>query len=433
MKNLYLESHMFITAGACNFNRDELGIPKTITMGDALRGRFSSQSQNSAVRSIHAARDSKAASTTRTRDLAAKTAENVAERLNGVPEDRLLRAAGNMVALVTRAPMDSGMKLKALSTFEKAEREAMENILVDHFAFFEQADVFTEADARAVLAASEEADEETVDGIEPADVDAGKPETGGEDRYQKRAKGVLSALKKSDKALHGKITTIMGGSPISTDLAMNGRLLAHEPKLCVESSRMVAHAFTTNEVRIENDFFTARDELSKNRGAGMMGSKAMISEGLFSFYFNYELLSLKNRIKDGPLFRQALRDELLARACIFGRGNQSNMASLTAPCMIMLNVSACPGQLNQRAFQLCVRPDPTEEKSLEKLSIDRLDFETWAFDHNYASEYGVENRVCLITPFKDGYLPKNMGRVEPDLKSLLDNFMDFLETKGVFA
>lgn len=84
--------------------------------------------------------------------------------------------------------------------------------------------------------------------------------------------------------------------PRALDIALFGRMAASGPELNVEAAAQVSHSISANQIRIEDDFFTALDDLAlsdETTGSGMMGNTQLGSPCLF----RYGCLSL-NILKD---------------------------------------------------------------------------------------------------------------------------------------
>ncbi len=65
---------------------------------------------------------------------------------------------------------------------------------------------------------------------------------------------------------------------MAVDIAMFGRMLADQPTYNVEAACRVAHAFGVSETIVEDDFFTAVDDLraaSEDAGAGHLGRQVL--------------------------------------------------------------------------------------------------------------------------------------------------------------
>jgi len=116
----------------------------------------------------------------------------------------------------------------------------------------------------------------------------------------------------------------------AVDIAMFGRMLASAPKFNMEAAVQVAHAVTVHEVAVEDDFFTAVDDLNKgieDMGAGHMG-ETEFGSGLFYLYvcMNKDLLR-KNLSEDSALADNAIKALVQAAATVSPTGKQNSFAS----------------------------------------------------------------------------------------------------------
>lgn len=79
---------------------------------------------------------------------------------------------------------------------------------------------------------------------------------------------------------------ILRRTDTAADIAMFGRMLADNPDYNREASVQVGHAVTTHKVAIEDDYYTAVDDLklpSEDAGAGFLG-EAGFGSGVFYLY-----------------------------------------------------------------------------------------------------------------------------------------------------
>jgi CRISPR system Cascade subunit CasC len=80
----------------------------------------------------------------------------------------------------------------------------------------------------------------------------------------------------------------------AADISLFGRMLANSPGKNVEAAAQVAHALSVHKVTIEDDFFTAVDDLNnheKDAGAGHMGNTEFAA-GLFYEYICIDVQTL---------------------------------------------------------------------------------------------------------------------------------------------
>ena len=116
----------------------------------------------------------------------------------------------------------------------------------------------------------------------------------------------------------------------AADIAMFGRMLASSPAFNVEAAVQVAHAITIHKVAVEDDYFSAVDDLSRGEedvGAGHIG-EAGFGAGVFYLYLciNRELL-LENLGNDATLTTKTLEALVHAVTKVSPTGKQNSFAS----------------------------------------------------------------------------------------------------------
>lgn len=88
------------------------------------------------------------------------------------------------------------------------------------------------------------------------------------------------------EATEAKTEALLRKTDTAADIAMFGRMLADAPDYNREAAVQVAHAFTTHRATVEDDFYTAVDDLKKpseDAGAGFVGEQGFGS-GVFYLY-----------------------------------------------------------------------------------------------------------------------------------------------------
>lgn len=225
---MYIQLHLLTSYPPSNLNRDDLGRPKSATMGGVPRLRVSSQSLKRAWRtSTIFAQHLSGALSTRTRRMAAKAHEALIAR--GV-EEKVAAATAEAIGktLYGKVKADT-FHAEQLAFIGPAEQEALEALVAD-------------------VATSGKAPDE--------------------------------------KAVQGVVRAAHNGA----DIALFGRMLASAARFNVEAAVDVAHAITVHKAVVEDDFFTAVDDLQSRAegddagaGAGFMGETGF-GAGLYYLY-----------------------------------------------------------------------------------------------------------------------------------------------------
>jgi CRISPR system Cascade subunit CasC len=265
----FLQLHFLTFYPPSNLNRDDTGRPKTATVGGVPRLRISSQALKRAWRTsdvFKAALDGHRGE--RTQRLGEEIQRHLAT--NGVDEAKALEIA--------RAIAGHFGKLKPANDKAPARTEQL--------AF-----VSAEEKAEALALAERMAKGEK---IEPKAEDL---------------------LRKTDTA---------------ADIAMFGRMLADNPDFNREAAVQVAHAITTHRVTVEDDYYTAVDDLKtaeEDAGAGFVGELGFGS-GVFYLYACVDrALLVRNLGGDEVLAATALGALVEAAATVSPRGKQPSFAA----------------------------------------------------------------------------------------------------------
>ena len=116
----------------------------------------------------------------------------------------------------------------------------------------------------------------------------------------------------------------------AVDIALFGRMLASSPGFNIEAACQVAHAISVHSVEIEDDYFTAVDDLNnglEDMGAAHIG-ETRFAAGLFYSYIciNRELL-VKNLDGNEALAKKAIRALTEAAVKVAPEGKQNSFAS----------------------------------------------------------------------------------------------------------
>jgi CRISPR system Cascade subunit CasC len=116
----------------------------------------------------------------------------------------------------------------------------------------------------------------------------------------------------------------------AADIALFGRMLAEDPAFNTEAAAQVAHALTVHETAVEDDFFTAVDDLNEHQddaGSGFLG-ELEFGAGLFYLYLCIDRgLLVDNLGGDAALARRTLQALTEAAAQVAPTGKQNSFAS----------------------------------------------------------------------------------------------------------
>jgi CRISPR system Cascade subunit CasC len=301
----FLQLHILTTYAASNLNRDDTGRPKTLSFGGVDRLRVSSQSLKRAFR----------------------TSDVFCEAVGGGPGLTTGHVATRTQNLVTRM-------VDQLKSAGKSDEEALQLVL--------------RALAKAKSKAGDEDDEEGEDekptkGKSKGKKDAQKLTVGSLNKEKgretetnelvslspdelARADAIAAKLAKGE-TVEQKDAVVLVHKPRAADMALFGRMLADNPTYNVEAAAQVAHAFTTHKVGVEDDFFTAVDDLTNDRGAGFIGV-GEYGAGIFYLYVCVDADQLvRNLSGDKKLAGDTAEAFVEAIATVSPKGKQNSFAS----------------------------------------------------------------------------------------------------------
>ena len=347
----FIQVHMLTSYPPANLNRDDLNRPKTAVMGGVPRLRISSQCLKRTWRTSEVFRG-------------VVEQENVGIRTKtmGVEiRDRLLEDG-----------MDEGLAESAAAViagvFGKLKKGKLELEQLAHFGPQEQERIW---ELCKVLVA---------EGREPT-----PEETSG----------------------------LLRTSPGGVDIALFGRMLADAPKYNVEAAAQVAHAVTVHRVAVEDDYFTAVDDLNRgdeDRGAGHVGELGFGAGVFYSYLCVDQDLLVHNLGGDEGLAGECVAGLLQAAATVAPRGKQNSFASRAYASYVLVERGEKQPRSLAVAFLEPIRhSDPMGE------AIRRLESTRDAMD----AVYGKVARES-----------RSLNTTAPDESEDLDALSDFVRGKA---
>jgi len=119
-------------------------------------------------------------------------------------------------------------------------------------------------------------------------------------------------------------------STTAVDIAMFGRMLADSPEHNIEAACQVAHALSIHKVAVEDDFFSAVDDLNtgeEDRGAGHIGTTEFAA-GVMYHYVCIDVGLLKSNLNGNAALSQ-LAIAALIESCakVAPTGKQNSFGS----------------------------------------------------------------------------------------------------------
>lgn len=227
---------------------------------------------------------------------------------------------------------------------------------------------------------------------------------------QQAIKALADKLIAEQRAPESDELKLLRSDACAVDIALFGRMLASSPAFNIEAACQVAHAISVHPVVIEDDYFTAVDDLNsglEDMGAAHIG-ETRFAAGLFYSYvcINRELL-IKNLDGNEELANKAIRALTEAAVKVAPEGKQNSFASRAYASYVL----AEKGDQQPRSLSVAfLKPiNNHENKDFVADSINALTQQKDSFDEVYGA--CAESRYELNVPKKAGTLSELLNFV----------------------
>jgi CRISPR system Cascade subunit CasC len=340
----FLQLHILTSYPPSNLNRDDLGRPKTAVIGGTTRLRISSQSLKRAWRTSDVFREKFG-----TIELHGQT---------GLRTKRIGRDIyGKLV--------EGGIKEKEAIKWVRAIAEQFGKIKKETEEFPNNLDI------------------EQLAFISPEE--------------QSAIFALVDELIKTKKEPTEDQLKLLKAENSAADVALFGRMLASNPLHNIEAAVQVAHAFSVQKIQIEDDFFTAVDDLNRGEedvGAGHMGDVEFAS-GVFYLYINIDRQLLANNLKGAgkeskELLENTIRAFVESAATIAPTGKQNTFGSRARAHYVLAEL----GNQQPRSLSLAYLEPVKNEMSIQ--SVKRLKDLRVDMDRAYGNCSDESNEMDVI-------------------------------------
>lgn len=262
----FIQLHLLTSYAPSNLNRDDLGRPKTAKMGGFERLRVSSQSLKR---------------NWRVSDLFEKAmAGNIGIRTKrfGIEVYEALLAEG----VKEKSAKDWATSIAAV--FGKGKKDSLEIEQLAH--------------------------------ISPAE--------------QEGALALVKLLAAEDRAPTDSELKLLKSDQTAVDIALFGRMLASSPAFNVEAACQVAHAISVHSVVVEDDYFTAVDDLNDGKtdsGSSHIGESGFAAALFYSYICINKSQLIENLDGNEELANNAIKALVEAAVKVSPTGKQNSFAS----------------------------------------------------------------------------------------------------------
>jgi len=317
----FIQLHLLTSYPPSNLNRDDLGRPKTAIMGGKTRLRISSQSLKRAWR----------------------TSDMFAEALKG----------------------HIGIRTKTMGV--EVYRELCKNDISEA-----NAKAWAKKIAEAFGKCKKENAKKPLEDLEIEQLAHFSPEE------REGIFGLVSKLALGNSAPSAEDLSLLMKRHTAADIAMFGRMLASSPAYNSEAAVQVAHAITVHEVAVEDDYFTAVDDLNEDEddlGAAHIGETEFAS-GVFYLYLciNRDLLE-ENLGEDKELAKKTLAALVESAAKVAPNGKQNSFASRAYASYVMAEKGDQQPRSLSVAFLKPVRGNDVMSEAIAALEAKRANME----------------------------------------------------------
>jgi CRISPR system Cascade subunit CasC len=351
----FIQLHLLTSYPPANLNRDDLGRPKTAEMGGRQRLRISSQCLKRTWRDSTLFEEALAGHIgTRTKEMGPQIVERLME---GDRTENQARDAAHAIA-------DVFGDLEGRTKSKQKDKDCQHSQLV-HYSPEEQ---------------------NAIDDLVETLIDEQRAPEDHE----------LELLRNDHK---------------TADIGMFGRMMASDPEYNTEAAVQVAHALSVHEADVEDDFFTAVDDLNTRRadaGAAHMGEKEF-GAGLFYLYVCIDRDLLENNLQeDANLTSKALRALTECTVTLAPSGMQNSFGSRAYANYAL----AEKGDQQPRSLSVAYL-DPVADGDYLDAAIDKLEATRDKMDACYGD--CADARYAMNTRAGDG---------------TLDELLDFVAANG---
>lgn len=340
----FVQIHTLVSYPPSNLNRDDLGRPKTAVMGGTQRLRVSSQSLKRAWRTSDLFMQSFCDNFgIRTKEMGAYLYKALT---SGVKLIDLINCNDDAKEVNPKVPDDTTKEWVEYIAGSFGKVEDVNTLKTEQIVSFYPEEILAIDEIVTRISKRDESLEEVLSLLR-------KEKT--KDAKKRNYNNVLGLLLEKQKAV---------------DIAMFGRMLAANPKFNTEASVQVSHAITVNEVAVEDDYFTAVDDL--NRGEENLGSAHLgeteFASGLFYTYVCVDCDLLESNLGgDKELASKALCALVEAMAKVSPTGKQNSFASRAYASYMLIE----KGRQQPRSLSVSYL-EPIRGSSMLKNAIDAL-------------------------------------------------------------
>ena len=341
----FIQLHLLTAYAPSNLNRDDLGRPKTAKMGNTDRLRISSQSLKRAWR---------------TSDYFYQTlSDHIGIRSRRFARDWVYTA---MIDNGVSEKVATASTIKIASQFgkvknEKSPKDPLSNLEIEQLVHISS-------------------------------------------NEQQAIEQLVNLLIREKREPSDNEVKLLRKDNSSIDIALFGRMLADSPAFNIEAACQVSHALGVSTVTIEDDFFTAVDDLNNNEvdaGSAHLGERGFASALFYTYVCVSRDLLLENLNGDETLVEKTLKALTESAAKVAPTGMQNSFASRAYTSYLLIE----KGSQQPRSLAVAYF-NPIRSQDLVNDAISRLEEQRDKFDKVYGN--CADSRYVLNSETGEGTL-----------------------------
>lgn len=336
----FLQLHILTSYPPANLNRDDLGRPKTAKMGGSDRLRVSSQSLKR---------------TWRTSDL-----------FQSALTDHLGTRTKMLGVKIYQKLLAADIKEKNAKTWAQAIAGQFGKLKKE-----DKDDVYGDLEIEQLVHISH-TEQQTIDALADTLISENREPTTEE----------LNLLRADEMA---------------ADIALFGRMLASKPGFNIEAACQVAHAISVHPVVIEDDYFTAVDDLndhSEDAGAAHIGETGFAAGLFYSYICINKALLIDNLNGDATLANKAIAALTEAAVKVAPAGKQNSFGSRAYASYVLAEI----GDQQPRSLSVAfLKPIDRQAEDYGSDAVSALEKQAENFDKVYGACADTQCRINALT------------------------------------
>ncbi|MDE1473023.1 type I-E CRISPR-associated protein Cas7/Cse4/CasC [Xenorhabdus bovienii] len=189
--------------------------------------------------------------------------------------------------------------------------------------------------------------------------------------------------------------SLLSKERMAVDIALFGRMLASSPAYNIEAACQVAHAISVHDVMVEDDYFTAVDDLNDGKsdtGSAHIGENGFAAALFYSYICINKTLLMENLAGNETLVNQAIAALTEAAVKISPSGKQNSFGSRAYASYVL----AEKGEYQPRSLSVAFLK-PINDEDQAAAAIAALEKQIENFDNVYGDCADARHSINTLT------------------------------------